>query len=97
MRTLHPGLLHGAGLQRSRHRILPEEAQTSGPQFVQGDAQDLAFPDESFDAVINVEASHIYPDFERFLVKSRACCVPADISSIPISAIVTPSSNGKRH
>ena len=38
-----------------------------GLKFVQGDAQNLPFPDESFDAVINVEASHIYPNFERFL------------------------------
>ena len=38
-----------------------------GLDLVQGDAQNLPFPDQSFDAVINVEASHIYPDFERFL------------------------------
>jgi ubiquinone/menaquinone biosynthesis C-methylase UbiE len=34
---------------------------------VQGDAQNLPFPDQSFEAVINVEASHQYPDFPRFL------------------------------
>ena len=34
---------------------------------MQGDAQNLPFPDQSFDAVINVEASHQYPDFPRFL------------------------------
>ena len=27
----------------------------------------MPFPDESFDAVINVEASHSYPHFDRFL------------------------------
>ncbi len=27
----------------------------------------MPFPDNSFDAVINVEASHAYPHFERFL------------------------------
>ena len=32
-----------------------------------GDAEKLPFPDESFDAVINVEASHAYPHFDRFL------------------------------
>ena len=45
---------------RDRHRL-------PGLDFVQGDAQNLPFPDESFDAVINVEASHQYPDFPRFL------------------------------
>jgi fatty-acid O-methyltransferase len=42
-------------------------AQPAGLDFVQGDAQNLHFPDQSFDAVINVEGSHIYPNFERFL------------------------------
>jgi ubiquinone/menaquinone biosynthesis C-methylase UbiE len=37
--------------------------------FVQGDAQNLPFPDESFDAVVNVEASHQYPDFPGFLAE----------------------------
>ncbi|MDB6165495.1 MAG: SAM-dependent methyltransferase, partial [Lacunisphaera sp.] len=31
------------------------------------DAGDLMFADHTFDAVINVEASHCYPDFPRFL------------------------------
>jgi SAM-dependent methyltransferase len=30
------------------------------------DAQNLDFPDDSFDAVLNVESSHRYPDFSRF-------------------------------
>ena len=34
-----------------------------------GDAENLPFPDESSDAVVNVEASHIYPHFERFLAQ----------------------------
>jgi ubiquinone/menaquinone biosynthesis C-methylase UbiE len=38
-------------------------------EFVQGDAQRLPFADESFDAVINVEASHCYPDFAGFLAE----------------------------
>jgi ubiquinone/menaquinone biosynthesis C-methylase UbiE len=66
-RTLHPrsytGLdFNGAGIEfcKKRHNL-------TGLDFVQGDAQNLPFPDQSFDAVINVEASHIYPDCERFL------------------------------
>ncbi len=40
-----------------------------GLMFVQGDAQRLPFPDGSLDAVINVEASHCYPDFPGFLAE----------------------------
>lgn len=39
--------------------------------FVQGDAQDIPFPDSSFDVVINVESSHNYPDFMKFLKQVR--------------------------
>jgi len=45
---------------RERHKL-------PGLDFVQGDAENLPFPDQSFDAVINVEASHQYPHFPRFL------------------------------
>lgn len=34
---------------------------------MQGDAKKLPFADGSFDAVINVEASHGYPNFPHFL------------------------------
>jgi ubiquinone/menaquinone biosynthesis C-methylase UbiE len=49
-------------------QVVAMAAQPAGPlDFVRGDAQNLHFPDQSFDAVINVEASHIYPNLERFL------------------------------
>lgn len=53
---------NAAGIEfcRNRHRL-------PGLEFVLGDAQKLPFPDESFDAVVNVEASHGYPDFDGFL------------------------------
>ena len=38
-----------------------------GLSFVCGDAEALGFPDESFDAVVNVESSSHYPHFDRFL------------------------------
>jgi SAM-dependent methyltransferase len=40
-----------------------------GLQFVAGDAENLPFPDGSFDAVVNVESSHSYPDMARFLAE----------------------------
>src|SRR6185312_5324631 len=41
--------------------------QVEGLAFVQGDAEQLPFADGAFDAVINIEASHCYPHFSRFL------------------------------
>jgi len=67
MRTLRPASYTALDFNGSGIAFCQERHNLPGLKFVQGDAQDLPFPDESFDAVINVEASHIYPDFERFL------------------------------
>lgn len=44
---------------RSHHRM-------EGLQFERGNAEDLKFPDASFDIVLNVEASLYYPNIKRF-------------------------------
>jgi ubiquinone/menaquinone biosynthesis C-methylase UbiE len=69
LRTLHPasytGLdLNPAGIDfcRNRHKL-------AGLEFRQGDAEDLPFANQSFDAVINIESSHLYPRFPRFLAE----------------------------
>jgi len=69
MRTQRPasyvGLdLNPAGIAfcRGRHRV-------DGLTFVQGDAENLPLADATFDAVLNVEASHCYPHFPRFLTE----------------------------
>ena len=56
--------LNPAGISfcQQRHRV-------DGLTFVQGDAEHLPFEADTFDAVINVEASHCYPDFPRFLAE----------------------------
>jgi SAM-dependent methyltransferase len=68
-RTLHPSSytaldLNPAGIEfcRKRHRL-------AGLDFVQGDAENLPFANQSFDAVINIEASSYYPSFPRFLAE----------------------------
>jgi ubiquinone/menaquinone biosynthesis C-methylase UbiE len=53
---------NGIEFCRRRHRLAELE-------FVVGDAQDLPFPDQSFDAVINIESSIHYPDFRLFLTE----------------------------
>jgi len=40
-----------------------------GLNFMEGDAERLPFAPATFDAVINVEASHCYPNFPRFLAE----------------------------
>lgn len=50
----------GIAFCRRTHRI-------PNLSFEQGDAQHLPFADSSFDVVINVESSHCYRDFPRFL------------------------------
>ena len=42
-----------------------------GLEFVVGDAEDLPFPDGTFDAVLSVESSHCYPDVPQFLREVR--------------------------
>jgi O-methyltransferase len=37
--------------------------------FLQGDAEHLPFRSETFDVVLNLESSHCYPHFDRFLAE----------------------------
>lgn len=47
-----------------------------GLNFVTGDAERLTFPADSFDAVVNVESSHCYPHFERFVQEVKRVLRP---------------------
>ncbi|GAB7141809.1 phthiotriol/phenolphthiotriol dimycocerosates methyltransferase [Mycobacterium riyadhense] len=67
MRTLQPVAYTGLDLNPAGIAFCRKRHQLPGLDFVQGDAEDLPFDDESFDAVINVEASHHYPRLPRFL------------------------------
>lgn len=67
MRTLHPESYTGLDLNADGIEFCRRRHNLAGLDFVQGDAEKLPFADQSFDAVLNVEASHCYPHFPRFL------------------------------
>ena len=67
MRTLGPASYTGLDLNPVGLDFCRKKHQLPGLDFVEGNAEKLPFPDQSFDAVINVEASHCYPRFPRFL------------------------------
>lgn len=68
-RTLEPAHYTGVDLNRTGIAFCRQRHQLERLNFLEGDAQNLMFANHTFDAVINVEASHCYPDFPRFLAE----------------------------
>jgi SAM-dependent methyltransferase len=68
-RTLQPARYTGLDLNPTGIRFCEKRHRVAGLGFVHGDAEKLPFADNTFDAVLNVEASHCYPDFPRFLTE----------------------------
>ena len=76
VRTLHPASYTGLDLNADGVDFCKKRHHLDGLDFVAGDAQDMPFPDQSFDAVVNVEASHLYPDVPRFLSEVARVLAP---------------------
>ena len=75
MRTLHPASYTGLDLNPAGIAFCRKRHNLAGLDFVQGDAEELPFPDQSFDAVINIESSLHYPRFPRFVAEvARVLC-----------------------
>ncbi|PQM45859.1 fatty-acid O-methyltransferase Mtf2 [Mycobacterium talmoniae] len=68
-RTLQPASYTGLDLNSAGIAFCQKRHNLPGLKFVQGDAEKLPFPDESFDAVINIESSVHYPHFPVFLTE----------------------------
>jgi ubiquinone/menaquinone biosynthesis C-methylase UbiE len=69
MRSLHPASYTGLDLNRAAVAFCRKRHNLRSVDFVHGDAEKLPFPDQSFDAVINLESSAAYPHFSRFLAQ----------------------------
>jgi SAM-dependent methyltransferase len=68
-RTLQPASYTGLDLNPAAIASCRERHDVPGLDFVHGNAEDLPFAAETFDAVVNVESSHCYPHFSRFLAE----------------------------
>jgi ubiquinone/menaquinone biosynthesis C-methylase UbiE len=69
MRTVHPASYTGLDLNPAGVTFCRKRHNLPGLNFMQGNAENLPFADQSVDAVINIEASHTYPRFTRFLAE----------------------------
>lgn len=68
-RTLRPAFTTGLDLNPAGVAFCRQRHRVEGLAFEQGDAEELPFRDATFDTVINVEASHCYPHFPKFLAE----------------------------
>ncbi|HKP95030.1 MAG TPA: methyltransferase domain-containing protein [Fibrobacteria bacterium] len=62
-----PESVTGLDLSSENINACKRKADHGRLSYLEGDAEALPFPDESFDVIINVESSHDYPNFPRFL------------------------------
>lgn len=65
-RYFEPDSVHGVDRNPHAIRLCKQRHKVSGLTFSCGNAMALNFARDTFDAVVNVEASHCYPDLSQF-------------------------------
>jgi ubiquinone/menaquinone biosynthesis C-methylase UbiE len=75
-RYLRPDRMIGVDLSKNAVDLCRELHCIDGLEFRVGDAEHLPVEDDSVDAVVNVESSHCYPSFNRFLAEVRRVLRP---------------------
>ncbi len=75
-RYLRPSSMVGVDLNPRGVEVCSANLARPGLEFRVANAMDLPFPDDSFDAVLNIEASHCYPSFPAFLREVRRVLRP---------------------
>lgn len=78
-RTFGPRTYIGLDLNARGVRFCQERHTQRGLGFVQGDAENLPFPDGHFDVVLNIEASHCYGSFPAFLAEAERVLAPGGL------------------
>lgn len=72
----HPSTLLGVDRTAQAIAYCRRRHPIPGLSFLQCDAEDILFGDDCFDAVINVEASHLYGDVAAFLSEVKRVLRP---------------------
>jgi SAM-dependent methyltransferase len=75
-RYLNPKSIIGLDIAGAAIEFCNRHHSVAGLSFVQGEAESLPFPDQSFDAVVNIESSHDYCSRERFFSEVSRCLRP---------------------
>lgn len=65
-KRFRPRKVVGVDISRKAVEFCSQHYAEDGLSFMRGDAEALEFPDESFDVIVNIEASFYYPHIERF-------------------------------
>jgi ubiquinone/menaquinone biosynthesis C-methylase UbiE len=68
-RYLKPGSVHGIDRNPHAIRLCKQRHKVAGLTFSCGNAMSLKFARDTFDAVVNVEASHCYADLSHFFTE----------------------------
>jgi len=64
---LRPMRMTGVDFSQEAVKLCQKLYHADGLEFIQGDAECLPLPDESYDVVINIESSHCYGSVPAFL------------------------------
>jgi SAM-dependent methyltransferase len=75
-RYLKPARLVGLDLSGKAVLFSNRQHRVGTLEFQQGDAENLPFPDGSFDSVLNVESSFCYPSIDRFFSEVKRVLRP---------------------
>lgn len=76
IRHFKPASYTGVDFSSKAVEFCKRQYAVTGLDFQHGNAEDLKFPDNSFDIVINVEASLYYPNLKKFFAHVRRILKP---------------------
>ncbi len=78
--TYEPASYTGIDISENNLALATDRfGNVSNLRFQQGNAESLPLPDSSCDVVLNVEASHLYDNPERFFLEARRILAPGGV------------------